>query len=282
MRFDVVTWVKDGEWCLPYTLKRLEDVLPSHFVHRKIMVDDHSVDGTKEVGEFFGWEVYDNPSGGISAGANFALGKVDCQFFMSFEQDIYLADNWFDKINVLFEDSMVAVGSGVRLANQPKYLRLFERYLLCHYQDKPLWSDSGFRCGKFLDQTMWRTDVVRKLGGFPNLNCNTGVDTVLSYLLLNFGLRWVVDKSVVSIHLRRNGASDAIRHQFWYASGFREIKERIKRMTGLTLPETYFKLLLRLGFSPFRGVQIGLDVDDPRVVVLYPLLRLANCLGYWG
>ena len=77
MKFDVVSWVKDGGWCLPKTLKRLDDVLPTEFVHRKIMVDDGSVDNTVEIGKDFGWEVYSNSGSGISAGANYALSKVD-------------------------------------------------------------------------------------------------------------------------------------------------------------------------------------------------------------
>ena len=77
--FDVVSWVKDGGWVLPATLKRLEEVLPAEFVHRKIAVDDHSVDDTVRVLKDFGWEVYSNPKTGISSGANYALSKVDCR-----------------------------------------------------------------------------------------------------------------------------------------------------------------------------------------------------------
>lgn len=52
--FDVVSWVKDGAWVLPTTLKKLEEALPSEFVHRKIAVDDHSNDDTVKILKDFG------------------------------------------------------------------------------------------------------------------------------------------------------------------------------------------------------------------------------------
>lgn len=272
MKFDIVTWVKDGEWYLPITLKRLEDVLPSEFVHRKIAVDDHSTDDTVEILKEFGWEVYDNLKTGISSGANYALSKVDCPLFMSFEQDLYLAREWWDKVSPLLDQVDVAVASGVRLASQPSYLTAFERYVL----DR----DSGFSCGKTLDQTLYKTRIIRSLGGFPYSRSNTGVDTVLRYVLFVNGFEWSVDKSAVSVHLRKSGVSDAIRHQFWYATGIKEKKVRIKGRASLVPPETFLKLMLRFLYSPFRGLEISFKVREPRICVLYPLLRLASCLGY--
>jgi len=111
MRFDVISWVKDGAWALPRTLKRLESVLPSECVHRKIMVDDHSQDETVSIGKDFNWEVYDNPKTGIFSGANYALSKVDCPFFMSFEQDLFLAKDWWAKISPLLTQDKVSAES---------------------------------------------------------------------------------------------------------------------------------------------------------------------------
>lgn len=277
MKFDIVSWVKDGEWCLPCTLKRLEDVLPSEFVHRKIMVDDHSVDGTKKIGEFYGWEVYDNPSHGISAGANFALSKVDCPFFMSFEQDVYLAKDWFGKISNLIEKADCVAVSGVRLANQPHYLKLFEMFLLEREQHS---ENNSFWFSKSLDNTLFITEAIRNLGGFPITRTSTGVDTILAHILSESGFRWLVDYSVISVHLRKNGVRDAIKHQFWYAFGAKEIKAKVKEKTGLTISASFVGYLVKLGFSPFRGLQIGFKQKDPRICALYPLMRLASCLGY--
>ncbi len=36
---DIITWVKNDAWCLPRTLQRLEDVIPSNIINRKIAID---------------------------------------------------------------------------------------------------------------------------------------------------------------------------------------------------------------------------------------------------
>ena len=126
-KFDLITWVKDGAWVLPTTLKRLEDVLPTELVHRKIMVDDGSKDETRNIGKDFNWEVYSNPGSGISSGANYALSKVDCPFFMSFEQDLFLSRDWCAKIFRLMENDKVAVASGIRFSNCPKAVHDLEK-----------------------------------------------------------------------------------------------------------------------------------------------------------
>lgn len=72
IKFDIITWVKDGAWVLPTTLKRLENVLPNEKIHRKMMIEDDSKDETRAIGKEFNWEVYSNPGSGISSAANYA------------------------------------------------------------------------------------------------------------------------------------------------------------------------------------------------------------------
>lgn len=278
MRFDIVSWVKNGEWCLPYTLKRLDDVIPDDFVHRKIMVDDHSVDDTKKIGELYGWEVYSNPRSGISSAANFALSKVDCPYFMSFEQDVYLSERWFRRMLHHISNSDCAVYSGVRLSYQPSYLAALDRYIL---DKSKICCDSvtGFRCGKNLDNTLWRTKVVKSVGGFPYTRSSTGVDTILSYILHNRGFRWVVDYDVVSVHLRKSGFNELFSHQLWYALGSKEI-ERTLQIRGINIKYSLGRYVASLGFSPFRALRIVAKTREPRIFLIYFLSRLASVLGY--
>lgn len=107
--------------------------LPSEFVHRKIAVDDHSSDDTVKILKDFGWDVYPNPNSGISSGANYALSKVDCPFFMSFEQDLLLANDWWPRLPELLDESDVAVASGVRFSTKPKAVHDLEKYVYRKY-----------------------------------------------------------------------------------------------------------------------------------------------------
>ena len=40
---------------------------------------------------------------------------------------------------------------------------------------------SAFTLGKTLDNTIYKTKIIRSLGGFPKLQVNAGVDTTLAY-----------------------------------------------------------------------------------------------------
>ncbi len=62
------------------------------------MADDASSDGTQNIASSFGWSVIPNKGHGISDGANTALEAVTSDFFISFEQDLLLAPDWWQKI----------------------------------------------------------------------------------------------------------------------------------------------------------------------------------------
>jgi len=121
-------WAKDGSKTLPFVLKRINEVIPEEVVNNRIFVDDHSVDNTREIAKSFGWQVFFNEGRGISNGANTALKHVTSDFFISFEQDLVLAKEWWEKIPKHLLDANVAVASGVRLPNQPIALRKLQEY----------------------------------------------------------------------------------------------------------------------------------------------------------
>ena len=291
MRFDVISWVKDGAWVLPRTLKRLERVLPSECVHRKIMVDDHSSDETREIGKDFNWEVYSNPESGISSGANYALSKVDCPFFMSFEQDLLLSEDWFTKISPLFDKERVAVASGVRFSTHPKAIRDLEKYVYMKYlQEKnlaPYLSNrkaSVFTLGKTLDNTLYVTEVIKKIGGFPMMSTNCGIDALLAYTLNVNGFRWNVSATCVSKHIRR-GLRQELSHQRWYAIASVETRKKILAKNLDTLDclggfVTFKHAVQRLLLSPIAGVFVSVKMRNPMIALVHPLIKLSWFVGY--
>lgn len=82
---------KNGEKFLPKVLKRIEEVIPSEFIGKRIIVDDHSEDNTVKVAECFGWKVYKNHGKGLKDAIATALSYVVTDFFISIEHDIILA-----------------------------------------------------------------------------------------------------------------------------------------------------------------------------------------------
>ncbi|PVX24561.1 MAG: hypothetical protein CW716_09830 [Candidatus Bathyarchaeum sp.] len=290
-KFDIISWVKDGAWVLPATLLNLESVLPSEFVHRKIAVDDGSSDDTVKILKDFGWDVYRNPSSGISSGANYGLSKVESPFFMSFEQDLFLTEDWWHRIPELLDDSSVAVASGVRFSTKPDTIRDLEKYVYRKYlmEEKlaPYLSNrkaSVFTLGKTLDNTLYRTDVMRKVGGFPYLSTSSGVDTLLTYILKAHGFEWRVDPSCVSQHIRK-GLKQELNHQRWYAVASAETRHKIlsqgldteDRMGGFV---TFKHALERLLLSPLAAAFVACKMRNPRITFVHPLIKLYWFVGY--
>lgn len=118
-KVDLVTWTKNGAETLPLVLKRIDETLPSEFINKQLIVDDQSTDNTREIAKAFGWAVVSNEGKGISDGANTALKRVESEYFVSFEQDLLLARDWWEKIPPYLSDSRVAIASGIRFVYYP-------------------------------------------------------------------------------------------------------------------------------------------------------------------
>ena len=273
MKFDLVMWAKGGEEFLPKVFKRIDAVIPHECVSQKILVDDHSVDRTVEIARDFNWTVYENPSTGISAGANEALRHVKTPFFISFEQDLLLAKDWWRKIPSYLEESNVAVASGVRLPDKPIGLRKLYQYLAKKdRQVKP------YTFGMTLDNTVYKTKIIKALGGFPWVNRNSGVDVILAYKISDASLQWIVDCDVQSTHLRY-GLRSELRHEEWHGYTLSEISHRIRQETGKTPYVTKWRALSRFIFCPLRGLSIALTMNEPSIAYIYPLVRLYYVKG---
>jgi GT2 family glycosyltransferase len=278
--FDIITWVKNGAWCLPRTLLQLEKVIPDNAIHRKIAIDDASTDDTVNILKNFGWEVHKNPDAGISAGANYALHLVDCPYFMSFEQDLLLSPNWFNNVTPLVKGD-IAVASGIRFSDKAKTVRDIEKYTYKKYlmetrlapylRDR---KESVFLLGKTLDNTFYNTKTIRSIGGFPLMPSSSGIDTLLAYRIREKGFRWLVNPKVQSIHLRKSFTQN-LRHQYWYSSALKEVKLREPNFTP-SLKQEIKKLVM----SPLTGFVMSFKMNNPKIFVVYPLLRFYRLRGF--
>ncbi|MGB9915112.1 MAG: glycosyltransferase family 2 protein [Candidatus Bathyarchaeales archaeon] len=285
MKIDVVSWSKNGAKYLPVVLKRLEEIIPAEEVHRKILVDDHSIDNTREIAKDFGWEIYFNPSAGISAGANYAFSKVDCEYFMSIEQDLLLAKEWWTKIPQYLNNPKIAAASGMRFASQPPGITKLQQYVARKYRGETTLSPwlrsremGAFTLGKTLDNTIYRTSVIRAIGGFPKMRVNAGVDTILAYMLQDAGYAWHVDYNVQSIHLRA-GLKHELQHQYLYGTQLKEIWRKIRENSTSEPPINHFGVLSRLFMSPFTGIFVALKTREPTITYIHPLIKLYYTKG---
>lgn len=266
-KVDLVMWTKNGAKTLPFVLKRIGEVIPKESVNKRILVDDLSTDDTREIAKSFGWQVFFNEGKGISSGANTALRHVTSDLFVSFEQDLLLAKEWWQRIPSFLEGKKVAVASGVRVPDQPIALKRLQEYTVERYQKIDV--DKGdFLHVRTIDNTIYKTKIIRRLGGFPSLPASAGVDTFLAKNVISAGFRWKVDYSVRSIHLR-SGLKNELAHYYWYGASHRQISHALYDESVDLMHN-----MLRFLFSPVRGLQIAFKKNAPEVVYIYPLIRL--------
>jgi glycosyltransferase involved in cell wall biosynthesis len=256
---DLCMWVKNGARTLPVVLDRLNSVVPESVINQRLIVDDCSCDNSVDVAETFGWRVVANRGKGISDGANTALSCVETEWFASFEQDVVLAPEWFRAVSKMLGCG-VGAASGLRFLPTSSFCFNVDGYLALH------------NCGDFgktLDNTFWNTDILKSVGGFPKMK-NAFAETVLHYKFNELGLKWLVNYNVKSLHLH-GGLCDELRHYYFY---------------GANLPELQKKTPLRVDVvgklvkSPLSALRMAASMGDPRLIVSYPLYRLAMLGGY--
>jgi glycosyltransferase involved in cell wall biosynthesis len=284
-KVDLVMWTKDGATTLPMVLRRISEVIPHEFVDKKIIVDDQSTDNTREIAKSFGWDVFLNEGRGISDGANTGLRHVTSEYFVSLEQDLLLDVTWWEKIPEKLSNLRVAVASGMRFADRPRGVRKLQQYVARKYKGETELASwlrtrqmSAFILGKTLDNTIYKTQIIRKLRGFPKMRVNAGVETVLACMISAAGYYWAVDYNVQSIHLRR-GLRQELRHQYWYGTQLYEIWRRIKTETNQPPPITKRGILFRFFVSPFTGLFIALKTKEPTITYIHPLIRFYYVKG---
>jgi hypothetical protein len=278
MKMDTVTWVKDGAWCLPTTLKRLGRVIPAEIISQKIAVDDRSSDDTVAILKDFGWKVYPNPQKGISCGANYALSKVTTPTFMSFEQDLFLSDKFIYAVIPLLNCGDVAVASGIRYSSKPKAFADLTKYNIQQHYKKQLPYQHTY--GKTLDNTVYKTKVIRSVGGFPYVQTNSGIDPLLVHILHKHGFRWEINLNCVSIHMRQNFRQE-LGHQRWYATVLVDVYRRIHEVNHYFPKLNVLNdIVKRFLVSPIIGVYIALKMRSPFIAIIHPVIKLYYLLGY--
>lgn len=262
MKVDLVMWTHNSSKTLGMVLKRIEKVIPKEVVHNKIIIDDFSVDNTRDIAKSFGWNVCfkEGKRGNIGDSANTALKLVETEYFISFEHDLLLAEDWWQKIPGYMIDENVAVAQGIRLSSEPT-LRVLDEYSYSRLNP-----EKATQFGVSIDNNIYRTSIIKRLGGFPN-DCPICTDTILmKKIVKETPYKWIIDNSVVSLHIRKN-VREHLKHAYHlskrctsthYCAGSKHVSCKMIRLF-LT--------------SPIRACTVAYRKRWLRVLYVYPLIR---------
>ncbi len=196
LKIDLVTWTYNSARTLDKSLPSIERAIPKQNICHKIAVDGGSQDTTPAILDQYGWIIEKAPKKGIPYQANHALGMVDTKFFGSFEHDIILNPNWYEKTSrVIFSDGKTGAVQGIRLYTGSKTMQAIEEW---QYRANliPVWVYS-------IDNTLFRTAAVKRAGGFSD-ECMASADGILRRNMFKLGFKWITDITLISGHYRRN------------------------------------------------------------------------------
>jgi glycosyltransferase involved in cell wall biosynthesis len=252
-KIDLLMWTYNSQATLEESLSSIEGALPEDRVCHRIIVDGGSSDATEKIARRHCWDFYvTHPS--IPVQANFGLRMVDTDFYASFEHDIVLSPSWMPRIERLMNLRDVAVAQGIRLSKGVPSLEALDR-----------WSYFRGRYSYSMDNNMYRTESIRKLGGYP-LDCPMTTDGFLRRKVLAQGMRWIIDPGCISWHLRA-GFPEYLRH----------VIQHLQNANFLWEPEgsrlSTIRLLKIFLTSPYTGQKIASKMHTPSIIVDYPLLR---------
>ncbi|MGA3059675.1 MAG: glycosyltransferase family A protein [Candidatus Bathyarchaeia archaeon] len=275
MKVDLVMWTLNGEKTLQLVLSRINQIIPKDIVNQRLIVDDGSKDNTVNIAKKCGWTVLRNEGKGISDAANTALKHAQTSYFCSFEQDVLLSRDWWNKVSTLILNKQkVAAACGLRFLPRNNFCFSIEPYQLTR---KDVDFYGGY--GKTLDNTIWNTEDLRSVGGFPKVNF-AGIDTFLFNMFKLRGYKWLVDYDVRSLHLHYGGLLNEFKHYYFYGLSLPEIYSRLKKLCITYENENLSCLFLRFLKSPISSLKMALRMHDSRLMFSYPIIRLCWLLGY--
>jgi hypothetical protein len=187
-----------------------------------------------------------NKGKGVNDNTKTAIDLVSTPYFCSFEHDVILSRQWWEKIVKQLDDPNVAVAQGIRISTN-RVFRVIDDYS-SNRSDKEFGS---------LDNNVAKTELIRKFG-------YNEVGTPLT--LKAEGLKWVIDRSIVSDHIR-DDLWENIRHDY-----------KMQAMLPTTMQERLRSLRLLIT-SPLRGVSIAFKKKSPVIIFFYPVDRFVILLG---
>ena len=163
---------------------------------RVLLIDDHSTDTTAEIARRLGARVIVNEGHQLYDGRNTALKHCNTEVLAFTDADCILDEKWVENIIRVFNTRDVVGGTG---RHPPIGANGFAGWLHHMWFIAEL-ANTGYAGGVIGGNCYFRTDTLRKLGGWISLPYSNAEDVYISRKLKDAGYKLWIDEKIIAWH----------------------------------------------------------------------------------
>ena len=236
-----------------------------------IVVDNGSTDGTFELAESLGAEVY-RSGGAVASARNKGARKAKASVLAFLDADVEITESWGDSIaqtvDSIISDENILTGAWYRIRNNPSFL---ERYWFM-----PL--ESGEHSHMNAGNLLISTSTFHKLNGFDE-SLTTGEDYEFSKRAIRNGLRIIENRELAVIHYGYpTSIRDFFRREVWHGMGdYSSIKALLNSKVALLS-----QLILVMVAGAIIAAGIGSGMVSATFVMLTMIITIAVSIWKYG
>ena len=230
-----------------------------------IVVYGNSTDNTREIASKYTDKVFWDGDKGLGAARNMGIQKATSEIVTMIDSDVTLDKGWYNQLIGHFQNPDVAAVMGTCVYGYGcKPLETYWEYQRCN-------ETINYGC----QNTMFRRELVLKVGNFNKAIKGAGEDYDLFQKVLSAGFKWLWIRDASAYHPLT--LMEYIKHVRWWARGQPFIIEAANWAAKTSLVRVYARQVLYMIESFFKGVKLSVKVH-PIFLLYYPLLRIMSGL----
>lgn len=161
-----------------------------------ILLDDHSTDSTAKISEKLGVKVKENQGHQLYDARNTALKHCNTEVLAFTDADCILEEHWVENILRVLSTKDVAGGTGRHppQTSNPIVGWIYKNWLIVDTEK------TGYYGGVAGGNCYFKTEALRKVGGWPSLPYSNAEDIYIGEMLKKTGHKLWFDESIIAYH----------------------------------------------------------------------------------
>ena len=258
MKVDVVVCAKNQAKCLERILRQINASVPHENL---IVIYATSADETEKIAKTYTNNVFWDEDTGLGAARNLGVRKATSEIVAMIDADVILTEGWYQQLIEHFQISSVAAVMGTCIYGYGyKPLESYWEYLrrTAHV---------NYGC----QNTMFRREIVLKVGNFDQSIRGAGEDYDLYLRLLAAGYEWVWERKATVYHPM--SMSEYLKHVRWWDQG-RPYADEMAR-EHISLLRFYERQVLFILQAFLTGAKLSVFVH-PTLLLYFPIIEATS------